>query len=73
LRRVLLLLFLVSSALIVSRDGSSPSGSAGKAFVNGEWFDGKDFQSATSYTVNGILTKRKPNGPGRLSICSGDL
>jgi hypothetical protein len=63
MRRVLLLFFLVSSPFIVSRERFSPSDSAAKAFVNGEWFDGKDFQSATFYGVNGLLTKRKPNGP----------
>ena len=63
MKRIVLLLFLVSSSLlIISEVGSSHSGSEAKAFVNGEWFTGKDFQSATFYTVNGILTKRKPNG-----------
>jgi hypothetical protein len=61
--RVLLLLFLVSSALIVFRDGSSPSGPGARVYVNGEWCNGRDFQSTTFYTVDGILTKRKPNGP----------
>jgi imidazolonepropionase-like amidohydrolase len=64
MRRIVLLLFLVSSSLlIISNFGSSHSGSEAKAFVNGEWFNGKDFQTATFYTVNGILTKRKPDGP----------
>jgi hypothetical protein len=63
MRRLLLKVFLVSPALIVSRNGCSPSDSAAKAFVNGEWFDGRDFQSAKIYTVNGVQTTRKPNGP----------
>jgi hypothetical protein len=64
MRRIALLLFLASSSLLViSKIGSSPSGSEAKVYVNGEWFNGRDFQSATFYSVNGILTKRKPNGP----------
>jgi len=62
MRRVLLLL-LISSPLIVSKVGPSPSGGQAKAFVNGEWFTGKDFQSTTFYAVDGILTRRKPAGP----------
>ncbi len=28
-------------------------------FVNGQWFDGKDFRRRTFYSVNGILTSKK--------------
>lgn len=70
---MLLLLLVSSSLLIVSKVGSSHSGSEAKAFVNGEWFSGKDFQSATFYTVNDILTKRKPNGPLETVDLQGDL
>ena len=31
-------------------------------FVNGQWFDGKSFQPQTFYSVNGILTRKKPHG-----------
>ena len=61
-RRIFLLLCLLSSLLVVSEVGSSPSGPGAKAFVNGQWFTGKNFQSTTFYAVNGILTKRKPTG-----------
>jgi hypothetical protein len=63
MRRVRRLIFLVFSLLIVYRVGSSPSGVEAKAFVNGKWFTGQDFESATFYAVDGILTKRKHPGP----------
>jgi imidazolonepropionase-like amidohydrolase len=63
MKRVLLLPFLVFFVLVIARVGSSPSGSDAKAFVNGKWFTGQDFESATFYAVDGILTKRKPSGP----------
>lgn len=63
MRRALVLPLLVFFALVIPRLGSSPSGSDGKAFVNGKWFTGQDFESATFYAVDGILTKRKPSGP----------
>ncbi len=31
-------------------------------FFNGQWFDGKRFQPETFYSVNGLLTKKKPEG-----------
>ncbi len=63
MRRVLLLLFLVFSLLTLSRVGSSPSSSDAKAFVDGKWFTGEDFESATFYAVDGVLAKRKPPDP----------
>jgi len=42
--------------------GSSLPGAGAKAFVNGQWFTGKDFQRTTFYAVDGILTRRKPAG-----------
>jgi len=63
MRRILLLPFLVFFVLVIPRVGSSLSGSDAKAFVNGKWFTGQDFESATFYAVDGILTKRKPSGP----------
>jgi imidazolonepropionase-like amidohydrolase len=63
-RLLLLLVFLqVSFPITVSEVGSPHSSSEAKAFVNGKWFTGKDFQSTTFYSVNGILTNRKPTGP----------
>jgi len=63
MKRVLLLPFLVSFLLVIPGIGSPPSGSEAKAFINGEWFTGKEFRSTTFYAVNGILTRRKPTGP----------
>jgi imidazolonepropionase-like amidohydrolase len=63
MRRALLLSLLVFFVLVIPIVGTSPSGSAAKAFVNGKWFTGQDFESATFYAVDGILTKRKPPGP----------
>jgi imidazolonepropionase-like amidohydrolase len=31
------------------------------AFVNGKWFNGSEFEETTFYSVNGILTKTKPD------------
>jgi imidazolonepropionase-like amidohydrolase len=62
MRRALLLPFLVSFLLVIPKVGSLASGSGDKAFVNGEWFARKGFRSATFYSVDGILTRRKPTG-----------
>jgi len=31
-------------------------------FVNGQWFDGKSFQPQTFYSVDGLLTRKRPHG-----------
>jgi imidazolonepropionase-like amidohydrolase len=62
-RRVLLLLFLACTPLVVYSADSSLTGSKAKAFINGEWFTGKDFRSTTFYAVDGVLTRQKPTGP----------
>ena len=63
MRRVLLLPLLTFFLLVIPRVGPSPSGSRAKAFVNGKWFTGQDFESTTFYAVDGTLTKRRPPGP----------
>src|SRR5262250_3731298 len=65
MKRFLLLVvfFQTTFPMIVSEVGSPHSSSHAKAFVNGKWFTGKEFQSTTFYAVNGILTNRKPTGP----------
>ena len=73
MRRVLLSPFLVFFVLVIPRVGSSPSGSDAKAFVNGKWFTGQDFESVTFYAVDGILTKRKPSGPVETVDLQGGL
>ena len=73
MRRVLLLPFLVFFVRVIPRAGSSPSGSDAKAFVNGKWFTGQEFESATFYAVDGILTKRKPSGPVETVDLQGGL
>lgn len=30
-------------------------------FINGQWFDGRNFQRQTFYAVDGVLTKKKPS------------
>ena len=69
----LLLILLVFTLLIINRAGSSPSGSDAKAFVNGKWFTGQDFESATFYAVGGILTRRKPSGPVETVDLQGEI
>ncbi|MCC7214759.1 MAG: hypothetical protein IT387_07865, partial [Nitrospira sp.] len=41
---------------------TGPSGSDSYAFTNGRWFDGKGFQAATWYSVQGRLTRTPPQG-----------
>lgn len=47
--------------------GANGTGAAGELapkhyeLVNGRWFDGRGFQAAVFYTVDGRLTKRKPS------------
>src|SRR5262249_26971333 len=60
---LLLVFFQASFPIRVAEVGSPHSSSHAKAFVNGKWFTGKEFQSTTFYAVNGILTNRKPTGP----------
>lgn len=31
-------------------------------FINGQWFNGKDFTADDFYSVNGLLSKQKPAG-----------
>lgn len=61
-RLLVLVLVFVSSIAIVSQAQSSSSISVAKAFINGRWFTGKDFESGTFYSVNGFLTASKPTG-----------
>src|SRR5215471_12709376 len=63
-RLLLLLVFLPAPFPIVQSEVGSPHSSPqAKAFVNGKWFTGKDFQSTTFYATDGLLTKQKPTGP----------
>ena len=41
---------------------TGPSGSDSYAFINGRWFDGRGFQPATWYSVQGRLTRTPPQG-----------
>ncbi len=59
---VLLVSTLVLSSSSVSQARFSSPSSEAKAFVNGRWFTGKDFESTTFYAVDGFLTMRKPTG-----------
>lgn len=51
---------LSSSAKASQQTG--PSGSDSYAFINGRWFDGRGFQAATWYSVQGRLTRTPPQG-----------
>ena len=41
------------------------------AFMNGRWFDGKGFEAATWYSVQGRLTRTPPHGPVDMVDLSG--
>lgn len=40
-------------------------------FVNGQWFDGQQFRSKRFYSVNGVLTTRKPGGTASVIDLTG--
>src|SRR5262252_7920869 len=65
MKRLLLLLVFFQAwfPILVAKIESPYSSSQAKAFVNGKWFTGHEFQSKTFYSVNGILTNGKPTGP----------
>jgi imidazolonepropionase-like amidohydrolase len=41
-------------------DAQRQSNAKSYQFINGQWFDGKDFRRHTFYSVNGLLTRKKP-------------
>lgn len=53
---------LILSPFPVSVFSQTPTVSSPKSyrFINGQWFDGKGFRPQTFYSVDGILTKKKP-------------
>ena len=73
-RLLLLLVFLqVSFPFLVAEVDSPNSSSQAKAFLNGRWFTGKEFQSTTFYAVNGILRTESRLVPSKSSICREDM
>ena len=53
----------------VARDWAGVAGNY--AFLNGRWFDGKGFEAATWYSVEGRLTRKPPQGPVEVVDLSG--
>ncbi|HKQ53131.1 MAG TPA: hypothetical protein VJT74_12225, partial [Pyrinomonadaceae bacterium] len=56
-------LWLISSfqpLCVLSQTQSNDSTRKIYKFINGRWFDGEKFQRQTFYTVDGVLTKKKP-------------
>ncbi len=47
---------------VLSQAPPSDPGRKNYQIVNGKWFNGKDFQPQTFYSVDGILTQKKPVG-----------
>lgn len=47
---------------VFSQVQSNDSGRKNYKFVNGRWFDGKSFRPKTFYSVDGILSRKKPRG-----------
>jgi hypothetical protein len=47
---------------VLSQAPSSDSGRKNYQLINGKWFNGKSFQPQTFYSVDGILTQKKPHG-----------
>jgi len=42
-------------------------------FINGQWFDGQTFQPKTFYSVDGVLTKKKPSKIDETIDLSGEF
>jgi cytosine/adenosine deaminase-related metal-dependent hydrolase len=59
---ILWLSWSCQSIYVFSQTQADASGHKFYKFVNGQWYDGKHFIRRTFYSVDGILTKRKPQG-----------
>jgi imidazolonepropionase-like amidohydrolase len=59
---ILYLILSCHSIYVFSQTQSNSSSRKNYKFVNGQWFDGKSFQPQTFYSVDGILTRKKPHG-----------
>ena len=59
---ILCLILSFQSSYVFSQTQSNNSSHKNYKFVNGRWFDGRSFQPQTFYSVDGILTKKKPRG-----------
>src|SRR6059036_938780 len=56
---VLLLIFSTSSSISVASSKIAVA-KHNVQFINGQWFDGQKFIARTFYSVNGVLTSKKP-------------
>jgi len=59
---ILCLILSFHSIYVFSQTQSNNSSRIIYKFTNGQWFNGKSFQLQTFYSVDGILTKKKPHG-----------
>jgi cytosine/adenosine deaminase-related metal-dependent hydrolase len=57
---ILWLILSFQSIYVFSQTQSNNSSRKIYKFINGQWFDGKNFQRQTFYSVDGVLTKREP-------------
>lgn len=59
---ILCLVLFFQSIPAFSQTQSNNSSRKSYKFVNGQWFDGQSFQPQTFYSVDGVLTRKKPRG-----------
>lgn len=59
---ILCLILSFQSICVFSQTQSNNSSRKNYRFVNGQWFEGKSFQPQTFYSIDDILTKKKPRG-----------
>lgn len=59
---ILCLILSFQSISAFSQTQSNNSSRKSYKFVNGQWFDGKSFRPQTLYSVDGVLTRKKPRG-----------
>lgn len=57
---ILWLILSFQPICVFSQAQSSTSSRTIYRFINGQWFDGKNFQRQTFFAVDGLLTKKKP-------------
>ena len=55
-----ILAFLLSCVIPIGVQGQAPDRNPTLAFSNGQWFDGHGFNKRTAYSVNGVLTFKRP-------------